>query len=384
MTLSGFWSYVHADDKAEGGRIQALAHDIVAQFEMQTGESVELFLDRDSLEWGAEWEPRIAGATTTVAFFVPVLTPRYFASPACRGELNTFARTASALGTRELLLPILYEDLLGGDQAGSEDELVALANSFQWVDWRELRFANRDDGSYRKAVHELAKRLAAANRAAETPAATAAALAAVTEQEEGHLEVMARFEESLPGIVEVTGEISEQILETGQITQAAADRMKNAPAGTNVFAFRLKTTRELAADLRSPATRIGELAEEFSRTLHDMDRGIRFIISRAPEEPEGKEMFCKFFRDVRGTVAAAETGLGAIASMGDSAAQLEGMSREIRPVIREMRRGLTMIAEGREVMREWTALIDASDVECGTETEIAPSMAEKGSGERGA
>ena len=46
----GFWSYVHADDLAEGERISQLARDNVAQFEMLTGEPISLFLDKVAIE----------------------------------------------------------------------------------------------------------------------------------------------------------------------------------------------------------------------------------------------------------------------------------------------------------------------------------------------
>ncbi|PPL14953.1 toll/interleukin-1 receptor domain-containing protein [Microterricola pindariensis] len=363
MTLNGFWSYVHADDEAEGGRIAQLARDIVSQFEMMTGETVELFLDRDSLEWGARWQDRIEGALATVAFFVPVLTPRYFASVACRNELNSFARTATDLGVRELLLPLLYAEVPGADADEPDDELVALARSFQWVDWRDHRFANRDDGVYRRAVYSLAERLAAANRDAEMPGTAQTALdLADREGEEGLLEVMATFEDAVPHIAEVTGAINEEIVKIGEITQIMGGRMNAPGPGTNTFAFRLRITRELAAELKAPADRVGELGEEFARTLHDMDRGVRVIVMRAPQEPEHRKEFLSFFGNIRGLADAAETGLGALMQMGESAAHLEDMSREIRPVIREMRRGLTLVAEGREVIRQWTALIDSTEM----------------------
>ena len=55
----GFWSYVHADDNAEGERISRLARDVVAQFEMLTGERLELFLDKDAIKWGEVWRDRV-------------------------------------------------------------------------------------------------------------------------------------------------------------------------------------------------------------------------------------------------------------------------------------------------------------------------------------
>ena len=53
--LQGFWSYVHADDAAEGERVSGLARDVSDQYELMTGEKVRLFLDRDAIEWGDQW-----------------------------------------------------------------------------------------------------------------------------------------------------------------------------------------------------------------------------------------------------------------------------------------------------------------------------------------
>jgi len=94
LIAKGFWSYVHDDDDAEGGRITALARDLSAQYEMLTGESIDLFLDRDDLEWGNDWRATVDGSLAVTAFFIPVLTPRYFSSAECRRELNAFVRKA--------------------------------------------------------------------------------------------------------------------------------------------------------------------------------------------------------------------------------------------------------------------------------------------------
>ena len=58
----GFWSYVHKDDQADSGRIVQLAHDVTAQYEVITGETISLFLDRDSLDWGDNWRETSIGA----------------------------------------------------------------------------------------------------------------------------------------------------------------------------------------------------------------------------------------------------------------------------------------------------------------------------------
>jgi hypothetical protein len=54
----GFWSYVHADDVAEGGRIRKLANDLKEQYELISGDPIDIFIDQQALAW------EIIGAST--------------------------------------------------------------------------------------------------------------------------------------------------------------------------------------------------------------------------------------------------------------------------------------------------------------------------------
>jgi hypothetical protein len=362
----GFWSYVHADDDADGGRIIQLAHDIVAQYEMLSNETVELFLDRDGIVWGADWERRIETSLATIAFFIPTLTPRYFASPSCRNELNSFARRATDLGVQELLLPILYMDVPGLEDDPPSDDLLALVKRFQWVDWRELRFADRFSSEYRRAVASLAERLVAANRTAEATGASDAAIshAESLDDEAGVIELLAGFEAALPRLTATTQAIGEAIREVGQVVQSTNEVVALDQGGANAFARRLQILRKLSIELADPSSRISTLGDDFAQQLHDVDLGIRAIIARAPEEPENKSEFCSFFEVVRSMVTSSNNGLGALQGMVDSTAPLEKLSRDIRPPLRDMRRGLTLMVEGRDVMRPWVALMDASGLDC--------------------
>jgi hypothetical protein len=83
-TWDGFWSYVHADDHAENGKITSLAEDVTSQYELLTGERINLFLDKNSLEWGEQWKKKVDEGLGSVAFFIAVITPRYFMSAECR------------------------------------------------------------------------------------------------------------------------------------------------------------------------------------------------------------------------------------------------------------------------------------------------------------
>jgi hypothetical protein len=60
--------------------------------------------------------------------------------------------------------------------------------------------------------------------------------------------------------------------------------------------------------------------------------------------------------------------LGYLKDMIDAIAPAERMSRDLRPPLRALRQGLTLMLEGREVADEWARLIEASPVECDEES----------------
>jgi hypothetical protein len=112
MTATGgFWSYVHADDLAEKGRIKQLADDVAQQYTLITGEKIDIFLDRNALSWGDNWREKIDSRLASILFFVAVITPGFLLSSECRRELQEFVRGAESLGIRELVLPLVYVDV---------------------------------------------------------------------------------------------------------------------------------------------------------------------------------------------------------------------------------------------------------------------------------
>lgn len=364
--IDGFWSYVHADDDAESGRIAQLARDVAGQFEMLTGESINLFLDRDQLVWGDDWRPKIDSSLSSIAFFVPVVTPRYFKSEECRRELNFFARQAEKLGVKELVLPVLWVDFPGLHTEDPIDELLALVGRFQWSDWTELKFSELGSGEYRKAVSQLASRLVQANAAAEE-AVKAIDIDAVAEAEDGDdapgtLDKLGEMEESLPRMTSILTEVGGAIEEIGRAMQQATGEIQANNNPQAVLANRLRIARRLAEDLTSPASSVRDLGGEFASSLNDVDEGVRIIISRAPEEvatdPGSVENFEGFFAAIRTMVQQSELGLGAVSNMISQIEPVEKMSRDLRKPLRTLREGLTLFVDGLSVMRGWLTLID--------------------------
>lgn len=365
----GFWSYVHSDDDAEGHRVVKLARDIAAQFEMITDEPIRLFLDKNDLEWGVDWDKKIHTSIANVAFFIPVLTPRYFSSASCRTELSSFARVADKLGVKQLLLPLLYVDVPALHVEEPTDPLVQLVGTYQWVDWTDLRFASRKSPRYRRAVADLARRLADANTEADRTERSPDADPDDDENDDsdGLMEQLAGFETGLPALTETLESAAREVAGLAGLFAASTDKI-NTPAISSSFAKRLGVVRALAADLAGPAQRIRSLAEDYTRQLHDVDLGVRAVIMNAPPDvaahPDNRAGYCTFFASLRGMVQSSEEGLSGLDGMLTGLTGLEGTSRDLRPPIRELRRGLTLMLEGRSVIGAWTSLINGSGVEC--------------------
>lgn len=368
----GFWSYVHADDTADGGRISQLARDIVAQYEVLTGESIDLFLDKDALGWGDDWQEKVDESLSSVAFFIPVLTPRYFISSECRRELRFFGDKAIALGITELVMPLLYVDVAAIHEAEPDDEAIQVVKKFQWVDWRELRWTDPGSSDYRQNVARLAGRLVEANRlAAEAEPAVASTAEVAREGADdadaaGSLDRMATAEEAMPEWTQVLEQIGAKIVEIGEIVQRATEDMQKSDSQGKGFAARLTVARRVAHELRGPADAILGLSSQFTENLYAVDAGMRDMISagarEVAEDPANLSMVCEFYASVLQLTQAAEGGLAPLAKMVEAIQPVEAMSRDLRPVLRTLRQGLTVMYEGRSVTDEWARLIAEAPV----------------------
>ena len=65
----------------------------------------------------------------------------------------------------------------------------------------------------------------------------------------------------------------------------------------------------------------------------------------------------------------ADYGLGALSGMVEAISPVEKMSRDLRPALRKLRQGLTVMMEGREVTNEWARLVESSPLRCDDDSE---------------
>lgn len=370
MDLLGFWSYVHADDDVDMGRIVKLANDIVANYEAITAEEIKLFLDADDLHWGDKWRGEVDGALSNVAFFIPVITPRYFTSIECRRELSTFANRAQALGIRELILPILYIDVPELHEETPSDHLVRLVKDFHWVPWTEHRFKERSSGEYRGAVDSVARELVRRVASVERTDVVAAAKEAEASDEDdaGTLDKIAALEEAMPRWARTLEAITKEMQEIGLIVQRGTTDMELGEKQGKGFAARLTVARRIANELNVPVEKIDSLGQEFAADLSEIDAGVRTILEQAEEQvqadPSNLPSYCTFEYSLRNLAKASDEGLDSVEQMIAVAGPLEKMSKDMRTPIRRLRTSLTAMLEAREITRSWVEILDEIDIDC--------------------
>src|SRR5215471_3363247 len=135
-------SYVRLDDQHENGRLTELRSRLSAEIQIQLGEAFSIFQDRNDISWGQQWKERIEDTIDATTFLVPIITPAFFKSPACRDEVERFLKREEHLGRRDLILPIYYvsSPVLSDETLRSGDAIAKAIYSRQYADWRELRF----------------------------------------------------------------------------------------------------------------------------------------------------------------------------------------------------------------------------------------------------
>lgn len=369
----GFWSYEHDDDQADNGRIRRLRDDVAAQYEMCTGETLDQFLDQASIKWGDDWRKQVDERLDAAVFFIPVITPRYLKSPECRREFRSFAERSQTLGVSELILALHYVDVPALHSDSPDDELVQLLQQFQWMDWRELRFKEVETEDYRRAVNAVVERLVTANQKVEAdtrPAAPRKETAPITgEEPPGLIDRLANAEEIMPQWNDTTVAIGEDIGYVGSAMQEAKAKIEKRPASRGEFAYRRAVTQQLARQLMAPTERIFARGQDFVSQVHKVDEGIHTIVELGVQDVaqgggEERTALCNFFASVRGLASSAKESLEAVVGMVASLNNMQSLSRDLRPVLRRLSGGLTVMVEAKEVTDGWVRLIDGAGIEC--------------------
>lgn len=369
---TGFVSYVHKDDGDSKGRVLNLIREIEAEFSLLTGEDLEIFVDRSSIEWGDKWRARIDSALQDTTFFIPIVTPRFFKSQECRNELLKFAVLARSLDAEELILPILFVNVDGLDE-DSDDEAISLVARTQYFDWRELRLSDEDSAEYRQAVNSCAKRLAdvsaayAARQTVLPPTATSEQDDDWDETQPGMMDLVAAVELKLPHWNESITRLPKPTQVIGELVGKAGEKMKAGDAEGKTLGYRILVARDLSEELKEPTSELQQIGEDYVATLMDIDPGVRAVIALAEEQVDEsqKEAACEMFQSLLQMVSASRLANVGVQELIDSLQSPARQFKDLRRPLKAMRAGLRSVLDAQAIYDEWERLIRDSSLNCG-------------------
>jgi hypothetical protein len=389
----GFLSYSHLDDEADEGRIRRLARKIQSEYRMITGQPLEIFVDRADLRWGENWKERIDGALQSTTFFIPVLSPSFFASDECRREFFEFYNTTRSLGVPRYLLAVRYspvDDLV----PGSSDQAKAIAAATQYKDWSELRLVDESGAVHRTAINDLALELQQLMREVQAQPAedasgnvtpsypsehtdlvirdTRSAAPSEAEPDDPYgdaispIELVAELPERSAAWLDTMGELQDannvinSKLKLGSADLTKANKLRNP------FAAKLVVLKRVAEELDGPTRAVEQVGEKYMRALLELDPSFRAMAEIAKAHISVSDADRKALHtaqeSVRSMVAAAQEATKQVRFAIDSGRNLARMSRDLRPALKRYEAGSQNIIDGQSIIEEWSSLLDSIEL----------------------
>ena len=338
-----FWSYAHADDDRDAGRIRRLADAVVREYEFLTGgEPLNLFIDED-LAWGDRWRDRIDTALDRTSLFVAVLSPTYLRRPECQRELETFLRIADAAGDELILLPLLYGPLPETDADPVVLRLIERVRQHQWFDVTELRFEEETSAPWRRMVNQLAVRLRdAAESSSKVVAATPPAHAEVLDAPD-----LAELYEQVDRIEPAMRSLMASFETAAQVLQGTLDFPPDLPPAR--LAQLLRTAgREAAVQLEDPLDEIDAAIDEVDQALATFE-GVLTALVTSSDSPEVRDLL----QTVADGFGIGDSDVAEIAEVRPMLQLLGQLTKELRAPMRRLDRALTFILGVGTRLQEW-------------------------------
>jgi len=356
---AAFWSYSHEDDRLDEGNITRLARRLANEYSLITGSELKLFVDRD-IKWGEQWRERIDTALIGTTFFIPILTPRYFIRSECRKEVAAFHGKAEGAGLGELLMPILYTTVpeFSDDNA---DELVALLSRHQYEDWREHRVDGLDSPRARRAVHELAQRLADVATAVTTKqldSEVATASGGESLEESGLYELADQINGRMPTWVEAIESQKIGAAQHDALWEMLGPRLKKLESGTGQGGARFALLQRLAQEDLPLAERELQAALTHNRLILELQPYVERAFTVLAAHPGDRDLLEPFWSALQFSQNELEErwssleldGYLPMATWWKSRAHLSRLARQVADTYGA---ALVRVDEGNEILQDW-------------------------------
>lgn len=358
-----FLSYAHADD-AEFQVVQPLVSKLKAFVRAKTGRSLEVFVDRESIGWGADWRSSISDSVKNATIFIPLLSANYLDSEACREELLAFHSKAEVLGVTELLLPILiFRSALF--EAGTADEVAQIAERLQYRCIEEALLAGYSSPDWLTCMRDLAEDLIKVLTQAEESLLEGGLPPPKADDGSNDEVETATSDEDEIGLAEVLGDLESSIDAMTAAAEALTPAMEALgdvvsnvgplPADANPKQLNAWTLR-LASEFKGPSEGLERTGRDLFEATKNLDETLLKLqqltesLNDIPDvsDPlrEGRLSLVSQFGDLREVAQSTEDLL-------NSMRPTEALSVALRRAMKPARRGLTAVRDSLRLVESW-------------------------------
>lgn len=209
VDASLFLSYRHSDNDYLDGAITQLVEEIAKSYEFLYGNTLDVFIDKKSIEWGQDWQRELDKRIESCSIIMPAVTPGYIKSEACRKELFAFNDKIAARPNCRIM-PLIWQN--AELMQNYDDMAIAILNRYQYENVEDLRGVDPKNPQYRNRIEALARRIHSS--AAEVNTATHSnsdiAVEYAGNPEEGLLEKLAECERQMPVFTESFNSVAEK------------------------------------------------------------------------------------------------------------------------------------------------------------------------------
>lgn len=330
---------------------------------MLTGEPFPIFQDREDIVVGQVWKERIVNEIDSSSLLIAVLTPNFFRSDRCRGEVERFLERESTLGRDDLIVPILYVDSREmGDS--SDDDIGVTLRQRQYFDWRELRFEPVESRVFRENLEKLARGI---SKVAGSPISSATPDHIKKQLEEvddspGPIDLIADLEEAFPAIPAILDEISEGITDVGSLAQQATKEMSHDGRQGQTAKAKVVALQKFASRLEEPTHRISGLSAQYRDLVERTDAGIGALahLTASTEDEDNLESARTLMVSLQELEISAVSGVAQVERLRQILREQQSLSRSIRSIYKSLDNALSPISDSLLLIKRWPDLIAES------------------------
>jgi hypothetical protein len=358
----GFLSYARSDDDHNAGYLTDFRRMLEGELRAQTGEQITIFQDRDDILWGQVWRDRLNAGVDSATVLVPIITPSFFASAACRKELSRFLEREKELGRRDLIFPLYFiaTPLIDDPESRKTDELAAELAARQYAPWIENRFEPVESLPIRKQIADLAAQIVAAFERGTVLSPAVEVVEddpwADDEDDLGLVERINRGELAMPALPIAMDAVNAAMVKMSEITTDASEDIERANQPGSAPGAKLAAIHRFREKLEPEIRALEETTKEYVDIVSQADIGMCALIPAAAEcsleDRLTSEEFLTNVIEMREGVESGLTAIDGFASIVESQLQL---SSTTRPMFRALLASLRRVTDARPTFNNWVA-----------------------------